>query len=308
MQECANEEKAGNRMQENGLFNRELIQAHRRRALAKFASGTDFLLARAADDLEDRLATVERRFPVAVDLGGHTGLAAEAIARSGKADEIIRIEQDAAFLQGPLPAIVADDEALPLGAASVDLIVSLLSLQLTNDTPGALFQIRQALKPDGLFLGAMAGGGTLGELRESLLAAEVELTGGASPRIAPFADVRDAGSLLQRAGFTLPVTDVESLTVRYDNMFALIADLRAMGMQNSLLGRSRRPVSRRFFLRAAEIYAERFSDPDGRIRATFSIIWMSGWAPHASQQKPLKPGSAKASLAAALEEAEKSKK
>ncbi|KXF79599.1 SAM-dependent methyltransferase [Paramesorhizobium deserti] len=295
-------------MQENGLFDRSLIQAHRRRAMAKFAPGTDFLLARAADDLEDRLATVERRFPVAVDLGGHTGLAAEAIARSGKADEIIRIEQDTAFLHGPFPAIVADDEALSLGPASVDLIVSLLSLQLTNDTPGALFQIRHALKPDGLFLGTMAGGGTLGELRESLLAAEAELTGGASPRVAPFADIRDVGGLLQRAGFALPVTDVESFTVRYDNMFALIADLRAMGMQNSLLGRSRRPVPRHFFLRAAEIYAERFSDPDGRIRATFSIIWMSGWAPHASQQQPLKPGSAKTSLAAALAETEKSKK
>jgi SAM-dependent methyltransferase len=292
-------------MQQNGLFDRELIQAHRRRAMARFAPGTDFLLARAAEDLQDRLATVERRFPLAIDLGGHTGLAAEAIARSGKADEIIRMEQDCRFLLGPFRSVVADEEALPLAPASADLIVSLLSLQLTNDTPGTLFQIRQALKPDGLFLGAMAGGGTLGELRESLLAAEVELTGGASPRVAPFADVRDVGSLLQRAGFALPVTDVETFTVRYDHIFALISDLRAMGMQNSLIGRSRKPVSRRFFARAAEIYAERFSDPDGRIRATFSIIWMSGWAPHASQQQPLKPGSAKASLAEALKAAEK---
>jgi SAM-dependent methyltransferase len=294
-------------MQENGLFDRTLIQANRRRAFAKFMPGMDFLLARAADDLEDRLATIDRRLPLAIDLGGHTGLAAVAIARSGKVDTIIRIEQDSAFMHGPYPAIVADDEALPLAPASADLIVSLLSLQLTNDTPGALFQIRHALKPDGLFLGAMAGGGTLGELRESLLAAEVELTGGASPRIAPFADVRDAGALLQRAGFALPVTDVESFTVRYDHMFALIADLRAMGMQNSLYGRSRRPLTRRFFARAAEIYAERFSDPDGRIRATFSFIWMSGWAPHASQQQPLKPGSAKASLAEALKVAETDK-
>ncbi|WP_420960616.1 methyltransferase domain-containing protein [Brucella sp. IR073] len=292
-------------MQENGLFDRKLIQKHRRRAMAKFVPGSDFLLARAADDLEDRLATVERRFPVAVDLGGHTGLGAQAIERSGKADMVLRIEQDRSFLRTPYPGIVADDEALPLGYASADLIVSLLSLQLTNDTPGALFQIRHALKPDGLFLGAMAGGGTLGELRESLLAAEAELTGGASPRVAPFADVRDVGALLQRAGFALPVTDVESFTVRYDHMFALIRDLRAMGMQNSLAGRSRKPLTRRFFARAAEIYAERFSDPDGRIRATFSLIWMSGWAPHASQQQPLKPGSAKASLAEALKAAEK---
>ncbi|GGA91375.1 methyltransferase [Brucella endophytica] len=291
-------------MQENGLFDRKLIQTHRKRAMAKFAPGDDFLLARAADDLEDRLTTVERRFPVAIDLGGHTGLGAEAIERSGKAETILRIEQDRTFLRTSHPGIIADDEALPLGPASADLIVSLLSLQLTNDTPGALFQIRHALKPDGLFLGAMAGGGTLGELRESLLAAEAELTGGASPRVAPFADVRDVGALLQRAGFALPVTDVESFTVRYDHMFALIRDLRAMGMQNSLAGRSRKPLTRRFFARAAEIYAERFSDPDGRIRATFSLIWMSGWAPHASQQQPLKPGSAKASLAEALKAAE----
>lgn len=294
-------------MQENGLFDRKLIQTHRKRAMAKLTDGVDFLLARAADDLEERLATIERQFPLAVDLGGHTGLGARAIERSGKADEIVRIEQDHAFLGGPFTNIIADDEALPLAPASVDLIVSLLSLQLTNDTPGTLFQIHQALKPDGLFLGAMAGGGTLGELRESLLAAEVELTGGASPRVAPFADVRDAGALLQRAGFALPVTDVESFTVRYDHMFALITDLRAMGMQNSLYGRSRKPLTRRFFARAAEIYAERFSDPDGRIRATFSFIWMSGWAPHTSQQRPLKPGSAKASLADALKAAERSK-
>ncbi|PYE88982.1 methyltransferase domain-containing protein [Phyllobacterium leguminum] len=295
-------------MQENGLFDRKLIQANRRRAMAKLGPGMDFLLARAADDLEDRLAMVERRFDLAIDIGGHTGLVAQAIARSGKADTIVRIEQDTVFLRDRFMNIVADDEALPLAPASADLIVSLLSMQLTNDTPGVLFQLRHALTPDGLFLGAMAGGGTLGELRESLLAAEVELTGGASPRVAPFADVRDAGALLQRAGFALPVTDVESFTVRYDHMFALIADLRAMGMQNSLLGRSRRPVSRRFFARAAEIYAERFSDPDGRIRATFSIIWMSGWAPHASQQQPLKPGSAKVSLAEALKAAEKEEK
>ena len=174
--------------------------------------------------------------------------------------------------------------------------MSLLSLQEANDLPGALIQIRRALRPDGLFLGAIAGGGTLAELRESLLAAETELYGGASPRVAPFTDVRDAGALLQRAGFALPVADVETVTVRYASMFGLLRDLRAMGASNALVARTRRP-SRRLFARAAEIYAERFADPDGRIRATFAIVWMSGWAPHASQQKPLKPGSATVSLA-----------
>lgn len=285
---------------ENAIFDRDLQLAFRRRAFSRAVSGADFLLSRVADDLEDRLGAVERHFPVAIDLAGHNGLAANTIARSGKADMVLRIERNEAFLKGPFPAIVADEEALPLKPQSADLIVSLLSLHSTNDTPGAMIQIARALKPDGLFLAALSGNGTLGELRESLLQAEIELTGGASPRIFPFADVRDVGGLLQRAGFALPVTDVDSVTVRYDSIFNLMADLRAMGMQNVLRDRSRKPVSKKLFLRAAEIYAERFSDPDGRIRATFSTVWLSGWAPHESQQKPLKPGSAKASLADAL--------
>ena len=291
-------------MTESAIFDRDLLLAFRRRAFWQAAPGADFLLRRAAEDLEDRLDAVERRFSVAVDLAGHTGLAAQAIARSGKADMILRVEHDAAFLKGPFPAVVGDEEMLPLKPGSADLIVSLMALHTTNDTPGVMVQIARALKPDGLFLAALSGSGTLGELRESLLQAEIELTGGASPRILPFADVRDVGGLLQRAGFALPVTDVENVTVRYDSLFNLMADLRAMGMQNMLRDRSRKPVSKRLFLRAAEIYAERFSDPDGRIRATFSTIWLSGWAPHESQQKPLKPGSAKTSLADALKKAE----
>lgn len=295
-------------MNERRIFERDLLLRRRKRAFEHAPGGIEFLLVRAADDLEERLGAIERNFPVAVDLASHTDLAAEAIRRSGKAGDIIRVEQDALFLaRSAFPAIVADDEALPLKTASVNLVVSLLSLHLTNDTPGVLFQIRQALRPDGLFLGAMAGDDTLTELRESFLAAESELTGGVSPRVAPFADVRDVGALLQRAGFTLPVADTESFTVRYDSMFALMRDLRAMGMQNSLAGRSRKPATRKLFMRAAEIYAERFSDPDGRVRATFSFIWMSGWAAHESQQKPLRPGSAKASLADFLSDAERKK-
>jgi SAM-dependent methyltransferase len=189
---------------------------------------------------------------------------------------------------------------LPLEPESIDLAVSLLTFQEVNDLPGMLIQIRRALRPDGLFLAALTGGGTLAELRESLLAAETELTGGAAPRIAPFVDVRDAGGLLQRAGLALPVADIETTTVRYATMFGLMADLRVMGATNSLAERSRRPATRRFFARAAQIYAERFADPDGRVRATFSTVWLSGWAPHASQPKALRPGSAQISLTKVL--------
>ncbi len=178
--------------------------------------------------------------------------------------------------------------------------MSALTLQTLNDLPGALVQMRRALKPDGLFLGCLFGGQTLQELRAVLTEAEIEATSGASPRVAPFADLRDLGGLLQRAGFALPVTDTDRLTVRYDTLFALIGDLRAMGLTNVLVDRSRRPTSRTVMLRAAALYAARFADADGRLRATFEIVWLSGWAPHASQQKPLRPGSATTRLADAL--------
>ena len=182
----------------------------------------------------------------------------------------------------------------------IDLAVSALALQFVNDLPGVLAQIRRALKPDGLLLAAMIGGDTLTELRQSFAAAEAELEGGVSPRVAPLADLRDVGALLQRAGFALPVTDVDRIVVRYDNAFALMQDLRRMGATNVLVERRRAPTRRATLLRMAQIYGERFADADGRIRATFDVIWLSGWAPHESQQKPLKPGSAKASLAEAV--------
>jgi len=169
-----------------------------------------------------------------------------------------------------------------------------------NDLPGALIQIRRALKPDGLFVGCLLGGATLTELRTAFMQAESEIEGGASPRVAPFADVRDLGSLMQRAGFALPVTDSESVTVRYDDPFALMRDLRGMGLTNALVARRRAPLKRAVLMRAAQVYAERFADPDGRLRATFEYIWLSGWSPHESQQKPLRPGSAKMRLADAL--------
>lgn len=283
----------------NEIIDTGLLVDRKRRAVARAVAGADFLMERAAEDLAERLATVGRRFEKAAALFCVTPAARDAVLASGKADEAVRIEADAAFLGGG-EGIVATPGHVPLDPASIGLAVSLLSLQDENDIPGMLVQIRRALKPDGLFLGAMAGAGTLAELRESLLAAEAELSGGASPRVLPFADVREAGALLQRAGFALPVTDVETVTVRYATMFDLIRDLRAMGATNVLSGRSRKPTSREFFARAAAIYADRFSDPDGRVRATFSFIWMSGWAPDASQQKPLRPGSAQVSLAEAL--------
>jgi SAM-dependent methyltransferase len=283
------------------LFDTVLLIERRRRALARAIPGADFLLARAAEELGERLAGVERQFHNAVTVFCVTPAASEAVLASGRAEKVQRIEADQAFLGGA-PGIVTEPETLPLEPDSMDLAVSLLALQDANDIPGMLAQMRRALKPDGLFIGAMAGAGTLSELRESLLAAETELYGGASPRVIPFTDVRDAGALLQRAGFALPVADVDTVTVRYDTMFDLMADLRAMGATSALVDRSRRPATRRFFQRAAEIYAERFSDADGRIRATFSIVWLAGWAPDASQQKPLKPGSAQVSLAKILEE------
>jgi len=282
------------------IFDTGLALRRKLRALREAEPGADFLMNRVADDLAERLSTVERHFPQSAALFCLTPAAAQAIAATGKAGEVQRVEVDAALLPHG-EGIVSPSDIVPFAPESLDLAVSLMSLQEVNDIPGMLIQIRRALRPDGLFLGAMAGQGTLAELRESLLTAETALTGGASPRIAPFADVRDAGALLQRAGFTLPVADVETITVRYDTMFHLMRDLRVMGATSSLAARSRKPATRALFRRAAEIYAERFSDPDGRIRASFVIVWMSGWAPHVSQQKPLAPGSGKLSLAKILE-------
>ncbi|MHA6685613.1 methyltransferase domain-containing protein [Mesorhizobium sp. A556] len=283
------------------IFDTSLFLARKRRALANPVAGSDFLMRRIGDDLADRINAVERRFTSAATLFCQTATARDVLAASGKVADVVRVEADPAFLAGQ-PGIIASPETVPFEPESLDLAVSLLSLQSMNDIQGMLAQIRRALRPDGLFLGAFAGAGTLGELRESFLAAESELYGGVSPRVIPFPDVRDAGGLLQRAGLALPVADVETLTVRYDTLFALMADLRAMGETSPLVDRPRRPGTRKLFSRAAEIYAERFADPDGRIKASFSIVWMSGWAPDASQQKPLKPGSAKVSLASALRE------
>jgi len=196
--------------------------------------------------------------------------------------------------------VQADEERLPFAAASLDLIVSSLSLHWANDVIGALVQARLALKPDGLFIGALFGGATLTELRQALTAAELELTGGAGPRVSPFADPSDAAGLLQRAGFALPVADVDRVTVRYDHPMRLMADLRRMGETSVLAERHPRPLTRRVLARALEIYARDFADPDGRLPATFEILTLTGWSPSETQQKPLRPGSAKVRLADAL--------
>lgn len=282
------------------IFDLPLITQRRERAMRAFVNGADFLIEIAGRELAERLSVVERHFDVAVELHGGTGATARHALQTGRVGEIRRMETASAFGGADNPVTPAPLEEVPLEDQSANLILSPLSLHLTNDTPGMLSRIRRALKPDGLFLAAIPGAGTLGELRDVLLTAEAELLGGASPRVIPFPDVRDIGALLQRAGFALPVVDADSFTVRYDSLFDLMRDLRTMGMTNPLAGRSRMPLTRAFFLRAAELYAERYADPDGRIRATFSIIYVSGWAPHESQQKPLKPGSAKMRLADAL--------
>ncbi len=272
------------------LFDRRLLR--RRLARAINESAPDFLIARAAEDLEDRLAAIKRDFPRALDLGTPTPHFAHALAtpkRPAPMRAALALGREEQGLR-----LAADEEALPFAPASLDLVVSGLSLQWVDDLPGVFAQVRRALAPDGLFLACMIGGASLFELRQALIEAESEISGGASLRVSPQVDVRDLGSLLQRAGFALPVTDVDSFTLRYDSMLALCAELHQMGAGNAL--RERRALSRRALLRAAEIYAQKFSDPDGRVRATIEIVWLSGWAPHESQQKPLEPGSAQMRL------------
>lgn len=274
------------------VFDRALGRSRLKRALA--GDYPDFLLQRAAGDLEERLGAVLREFALAVDLG--TPLPVVAPVLAGKTGRLLRMAE----AEGGGADLVGDLESLPFAAASLDLAVSLLALHGVNDLPGALVQIKRTLKPDGLFMACLLGGRSLQELRQALLEAESETTGGVSPRVAPFADLRDLGGLLQRAGFALPVIDSEIVTVRYRDAFGLLRDLRAMGWANSLVARRKAPLRRETLLRAAALYAERFADPDGRLPATFEFVWLSGWAPHESQQKPLRPGSAKARLADAL--------
>jgi len=280
------------------IFDRSLLR--RRRARAGTLGAETFLLERVAQDMAERLATVVRHFERAADLGTPSDALRRALSESGRVGDLVAVEPAAHRLDDDFARIAADEEALPFAEGSLDLVVSGLSLQFVNDLPGALIQIRRALRPDGLLLAAMIGGESLTELREAFAEAESEIEGGASPRVAPFADVRELGALMQRAGFALPVVDTDRLTVRYDSVLDLMRELRRMGATNILHERRKSPLRRATLERMADIYGERFTDEDGRMRATFEIVWLSGWAPHQSQQQPLKPGSARQRLADVL--------
>ena len=292
------------------VFDRALVRRHRDRAARGF-DAADFIFKESATRLADRLLDMVRDFPLALDLGCHTGQMAETVrghAQSGtkvgaKISRLIQCDLSPAMARraSPLaPTACADEEWLPFAEGAFDLVLSNLSLHWVNDLPGALAQVRRAIKPDGLLLATLFGGETLQELRIALMEAETELTGGITPRVSPFVDMREAGGLLGRAGFALPVVDTENITVTYPDIFKLMADLRAMGETNAVIERGKRATARAVFLRAAEIYRERFSDTRGRLIATFQIVTLTAWVPHASQQKPLRPGSAKARLADAL--------
>ncbi|MEM8813824.1 MAG: methyltransferase domain-containing protein [Pseudomonadota bacterium] len=276
---------------------RGLVRIRLARAIRRGNRDALFLRRIAIDDLIDRLTMVRREFETGVDLSGWTSDLTDRLRSEGMAKRVHRL---APFVADARPAAIIDDEVPPLRSESVDLVLSVLALQFTNDLPGVLAQIRRVLKPDGLFMAALIGGDTLHELRACLTDAEAELSAGLSPRVTPSAEIKSLGVLLQRAGFALPVADQERLTIRYADLKALIGDLRAMAATNFLSARNRAIPVRSLFSRASEMYAERYADPDGRIRATFDIIWLSGWAPHASQQRPLKPGAAKERLADAL--------
>lgn len=270
------------------VFDRPRLAAN----LARRAGGSDFVTDLVVADLADRLAPITRDFTRALVIGPDPRLLPE---HAHSANGAIAFERVSALLEVP-GFLTVDTEALSLPSRDYDLIVSLLDLQTVNDVPGFLENLRRHLAEDGLLIAAAIGGRSLSELRDAFLAADTEILGGVAPRVAPMIDVRDAGSLLQRAGFALPVTDLETHTVRYASPLALFDDLRALGVTNPLVGRDARMLTPRHLMRASQIYADRFSDPDGRVRATLEILWLSGWAPHESQQKPLRPGSAKASL------------
>ncbi|MDZ4373731.1 MAG: methyltransferase domain-containing protein [Phenylobacterium sp.] len=273
------------------LFDRALHRRRLDRAAPTYAQA-DFLHRRAADDIAERLAPIMRTFPLAVDLSARSGGFAQALAREAPAQVGTLIEVDLShrmLADRPGPRLVADEERLPFAPASLDLIVSVLGLHWTNDVVGALIQARRALRPDGLFIAAFLGGVTLTELRQSLVAAEIEILGGAGSRVSPFADVRDAASLLQRAGFVQPVADVDTVTVTYEHPLKLLLDLRRMGETAVLADRHPKPLTRALLERTFQLYVERFAGPDGRVPATFEIVTLTGWAPASANSTPQAP-------------------
>jgi NADH dehydrogenase [ubiquinone] 1 alpha subcomplex assembly factor 5 len=281
------------------IFDRQLLRVRRTRAAAGM-TGHAFLLEHVAADLAERLTLMQRRFPLGLDLGAHGSMLSDRLLATGKVERMLRAAP-VQELTGPSDGqgLVCDADVLPFAPQSLDMVISALTLQTINDLPGTLLQIRQALKPDGLFLAALLGGQTLRELRAAFAEAEIATSGGLSPRVVPFADVRDLGQLMQRAGFALPVADTDVLRVTYPSVLALLRELKAMGASNMLSERRKVPMRRQTLAAAAAIY-ERDYGADGRITATFEIVTLTGWAPHASQQQPLRPGSGRTSLADAL--------
>jgi SAM-dependent methyltransferase len=278
------------------VFDRRAVRAHRARA-----SGDEFLFREIAARLVDRLDDVGRRFGTALVLGARRGLLAEALGGRDKIARLVDMDPSADLVRaaGPL-RLAGEPDLLPIAEASLDAAIALPSLHWTDDLPGALVQLRRALKPDGLFLGALFGGETLRELRAALIDAELAEEGGASPRVSPFADPRDLGMLLQRAGFALPVVDSDTLTLTYADALQLMHELRRLGETNAVAERRRGFTRRATLARAAALYAERHADAAGRLPATFEVVYLTGWAPAPSQPKPLRPGSAAHRLADAL--------
>ena len=282
------------------LFDRQLLRVRRQRRAASFST-FDFLKREVARRLDDRLYDINRTFPSAADIGSHSGTMASLLSQHPGIDTIVSADISGNMVrQSTGFPVIADEEFLPFRDDSLSLITSVLSLHWVNDLPGTLIQANRALMPDGLFMAALFGNDTLTELRQALLQAEMQELGGASPRVSPFVDVREAGDLLQRAGFSLSVSDVERITVDYSDALSLMRDLRGMGESNALISRHRVPMTRRTMMATAEAYHDLFGRPDGRVPASFDIVFLTGWAPHESQQQPLKPGSATVNLGDAL--------
>lgn len=289
-----------------GPFNRKLVRHYRARR-AKAIGNYDFLINWTAENLIERLDVIKRKFPTVIQLGcRHDPRIDKALIEAAECKTLVNCDLNREIVgrHTGLP-VVCDEEAFPFRQAAADMVMSSFNLHSVNDLPGALIQIRRTLKPDGLFLGAFPGGKTLHELRQSLMQAELKVTGGASPRVFPFAEKQQVGALMQRAGFALPVVDSETVTVSYKSLRALLDDIRGMGESNSLAGRPGLPVKKAVWEEAETIYHREFGDGEGRIEASFEIVFVIGWAPHETQQKPLRPGSAKIRLADALETDEK---
>lgn len=290
-------------IQDSIVFDRSLVRRHRDRAAPGYGAH-DFLKREIGQRMAERLADVKRDFPLALDLGAHDGTLAELLAGVNGLRRLLHADLSPAMCRAAAArggwAVCADEEALPFAGGAFDLVVSALSLHWVNDLPGALLQANRVLKPDGMFLAAMIGGQTLADLRAAFMEAELAVTGGAAPRISPMVDLRDAGALLQRAGFALPMADLDRITVTWGDPLSAMRDLRGMAEGNALVERHRLPLRREVLLHAASLWLDRCGLPEGGLAVEFELLWLTGWRPHPSQQVPLRPGTASTRLADAL--------